>query len=325
MSAMHSPAPIVVFVYNRPVHTAEMIESLAKNTMARQSDLLIFSDAEKGDADRQAVTRVRETVARVSERGDFRSVRIFGARQHRGLARSVISGVSQVLDEYDRVIVLEDDLVTSPDFLSFMNDALERYRLNLRVWSISGYSPPIALPADYAESVYFTYRGSSWGYGTWKNRWAGIDWSVSDYHSFRTNRGARSRLNRGGRDMAQMLDRQMEGAIDSWAIRWCYAQSKQDALTVYPVQSLVRNIGLDGSGTHSGFATHFSVNVGQRPAKEELCDPFLDKRALTSFRDRYGTAIDHLRISVSRLLRGFVDRGQRARSPEALDNRETTT
>lgn len=309
MSARHgwdAPAPVIVFVYNRPDHTAQTIEALSNNHLARESDLLIFSDASKGESDRQRVTDVREFISTVPDGGDFRTVRIFEAERNRGLAGSVIAGVTRVIDEAGRVIVLEDDHVTTPDFLTFMNDALVRYQSDQRVWSISGYCPPITLPEDYDEHVFFTYRGSSWGYATWKDRWDQVDWTVADYASFRRSWTARARLNRGGRDMAQMLDLQMEGAIDSWAIRWCYAQSKLDALTVYPVHSLLQNIGLDGSGTHSGFASQYSVTVGRAPMKADLCDPFLDKRVLTSFRNMYGTLPQHLRVSASRLARKVI-------------------
>lgn len=298
-----APAPVIVFVYNRPDHTAQTIEALSRNTLAQATDLIIFSDAARGESDRQQVTGVRQFISTVPARGYFRNVRIFEAEHNRGLAGSVIAGVTRVIDEAGRVIVLEDDHVTSPDFLTFMNDALVRYQSDQRVWSISGYAPPIALPADYTERVYFTHRGCSWGYATWKDRWDQVDWTVTDYPSFRRNWTARARINRGGRDMAQMLDRQMEGAIDSWAIRWCYAQSKLDALTVYPVHSLLQNTGLDGSGTHSGFASQFSVTVGQAPKKADLCDPFLDKRVLKSFRDMYGTMPQHLRAWAGRLVR----------------------
>lgn len=252
-----SPAPVIVFVYNRPEHTSRTIEALSRNSLAQETDLIIFSDGSKGESDCRSVTEVRASISTVPDSGRFRSVRIYEAERNRGLAGSVIAGVTRVIDEAGRVIVLEDDHVTTRDFLTFMNDALVRYQSDQRVWSISGYCPPITLPADYAKPVYFTHRASSWGYATWKDRWDQVDWCVTDYPSFRRSWAARARFNRGGRDMAPMLDRQMEGAIDSWAIRWCYAQSKLDALTVYPLHSLVQNIGLDGSGTHSGTASQF--------------------------------------------------------------------
>lgn len=301
-----APAPVIVFVYNRPDHTAQTIEALSKNSLAQETDLIIFSDANKSESDRQRVTDVREFISTVPDSGHFRSVRLFEAEHNRGLAGSVIAGVTRVIDEAGRVIVLEDDHITTPDFLTFMNEALVRYQSDQRVWSISGYSPPITLPPDYAKPVYFTHRGSSWGYATWKDRWNQVDWSVTDYPSFRRSCTARARFNRGGRDMAQMLDHQMEGAIDSWAIRWCYAQSKLDELTVYPVHSLVQNIGLDGSGTHSGLASQFSVEVGRAPKASDLCDPFLDKRVLRSFRNMYGTVPQHLRASAGRLVRQVI-------------------
>lgn len=298
-----APSPVVIFVYNRPDHTAQTIEALSNNSLARQTDLFIFSDANKGEADRQRVADVRKYIANVPDSGSFRSVQIIASERNRGLAGSVIAGVTRVIEEAGRVIVLEDDHVTSPDFLTFMNDALVRYRSEPRVWSISGYAPPITLPTDYAKPVYFTHRGSSWGYATWKDRWDQVDWAVADYPSFRRDWVARARFNRGGRDLAQMLDQQLEGAIDSWAIRWCYAQSKLGALTVYPVRSLLQNIGLDGSGTHSGFASQFSVTVGQAPPAAELCDPFLDKQVLKSFRNMYGSAAQQLRAMVARFAR----------------------
>lgn len=328
MSARHgwdAPAPVIVFVYNRPDHTAQTIEALSNNHLAPESDVLFFSDASKGESDRQRVADVREFISTVPDSGAFRTVRTFEAERNRGLAGSVIAGVTRVINEAGRVIVLEDDHVTTPDFLTFMNDALVRYQSDRRVWSISGYCPPITLPADYAESVFFTYRGSSWGYATWKDRWDQVDWAVTDYSSFRRSWTARKRLNRGGRDMAQMLALQMEGEIDSWAIRWCYAQSKLDALTVYPVHSLVQNIGLDGSGTHSGYASNFSATIGRAPKKAEMCDPFVDKRVLKSFRNMFGSMPQQLRASARQIARKLIGEAAREAPSAGEDARSRPT
>lgn len=288
-------APVVLFVYKRPLHTVRTVTALARNPLAASTDLTIFSDGAKSPADARAVREVREYVDALASRRMFRSVRVVKADENCGLAGSVISGVSDVIEKSGRVIVLEDDHVSTPDFLRFMNQSLERYGPSKRVWSISGYSPPIDIPDDYNEEIYFAYRGSSWGYGTWQNRWNRVDWSVSDYTAFRRSRASIRRLDRGGRDMPLMLKNQMEGSIDSWAIRWCYTQAKLDMLTVYPIHSQIQNIGIDGSGTHSGFDFRYAVSLGCAPMEASLCEPFVDRRIIRSFRDFYGSRYEHVR------------------------------
>jgi hypothetical protein len=145
---------------------------------------------------------------------------------------------------------MEDDLVTSPDFLAYLAAALEKYEKEPSVFSVTGFQFPIRVPAAYPFDAYFSYRANSWGWATWRNRWEKADWSVSDYGAFRRNRADRRMFNRGGDDLSFMLDRQMRGEIDSWAIRWAYAHFRQDAYCLFPVKSRVRNIGFDGSGTH---------------------------------------------------------------------------
>src|SRR5699024_3409085 len=109
------------------------------------------------------------------------------ASTNKGLANSVISGVTKVIDKFGKVIVIEDDLISSTDFLSYMNNALEFYEMNKSIWSISGYNIPIDIPSNYKHDVYLSYRGCSWGWATWKNRWNQTDWSVKDYDAFKSN------------------------------------------------------------------------------------------------------------------------------------------
>jgi hypothetical protein len=166
------------------------------------------------------------------------------------LANSIISGVTQVIEQYGKVIVLEDDLLTSPNFLDYMNQALSFYEKKERVLSISGFSFPNCITNDNINDVAFGYRASSWGWGTWKNRWEKIDWEVLDYHSFKWNIIRRFKFNRAGSDMSYMLSKQMNGKINSWAIRFCYHQSKFDMVDVFPKISKVINIGF-GEGAEN--------------------------------------------------------------------------
>ena len=240
-------APVVLFVYNRPAHTRRTVESLLGNHLAAESDLFVFCDGAKNQSDRGAVEAVRRYVHGIE---GFRSVQIIERDRNVGLAKSVISGVSEMFRKYERQIVLEDDLLTAPDFLTFMNKVLEHYEQELRIFSVSGFNHAVTMPDEYEYDGVFSHRSCSWGWGTWKSRWEQVDWEVSDYREFRANKGQQELLNRGGGDLSYMLDLQMAGEIDSWAIRWAYAHFKHDAVALASRDSKVYNIGFDGSGVH---------------------------------------------------------------------------
>lgn len=243
-------APVVLFTYNRYKHTKSTIEALGKNPLARKSDLYIFVDYIDDEQKRVQCQPLYTFLDDEAWKNKFKQVNITYAKSHKGLANSVINGVSQIMNKYGKVIVLEDDIVTIPSFLQFMNECLDYYEDDLRVWSISGYAFPCDLLYQQKEELYLGYRASSWGWATWKNRWDLVDWQVTDYRTFKYNVFKRALFNRGGCDASFMLDRQMNGEIDSWAIRWCYSQYRQKMYTVYPTQTFVKNNGMDGSGTH---------------------------------------------------------------------------
>lgn len=240
-------APLVMFVYNRLDSVEQTVENLRKNELADQTDLFIFSDAAKKENQEENVKLVREYIHKID---GFNSVHILEAEKNKGLAKSVITGVTEIINERGKVIVVEDDLIAAPQFLSFMNAALDFYESEKRIWSISGYQFPFEMPETYTKTIYAAYRSSSWGWATWKDRWETIDWKIQDYDSYKYNLVKIAKFCRGGTDLDKMLRYQMKGKIDSWAIRWCYNQYKQDKLTIYPTKSLVNNIGTDGRGTH---------------------------------------------------------------------------
>jgi hypothetical protein len=243
-------APIALFVYNRAEHTRRTLEALRRNDLASQSDLFVFSDAAKNDS---IVPAVREVRHRLHALKGFRSITIIERDRNYGLANSVVAGVTQLCSEFGRMIALEDDLLTTSDFLTFMNRALERYREEPRVFSVSGFN--FALNAagarQFPYDAFCFYRSSSLGWGTWNDRWEKTDWSISDYHRFHSDKHQQEKFRRGGEDLPRMLRLQMVGKLDSWAIRWAYAHYKHDALALLSLRPRVFHIGGDGSGTYT--------------------------------------------------------------------------
>lgn len=248
-------SPIILFAYNRPQHTKKTVEALQKNYLADESRLIIYADGAKNLQDQSAVDSVREYLHNIN---GFKSVEVIEREKNFGLADSIIGGVTSTINHYGRIIVLEDDIVTSPYFLTYMNAALDYYTDSHQVFSISGYNHPPAqmkFPPGYIYDVYFSYRNSCWGWATWQDRWAKADWYIRDYDDFVNDKIIQKCFEKGGEDLTDMLMNQMEGKIDSWAIRWTYAHFKNHGLALWPVLSYVNNIGHDGSGIHCNATT----------------------------------------------------------------------
>jgi hypothetical protein len=247
-------APIVLFVYKRPVHTRRVVESLQKNELAGCSDLFVFSDGPKSDADAISVTAVREYVETIT---GFKSVTHVERDKNFGLAQNVIQGVTEIISQFGKVVVVEDDIVCSPYFLDYMNKALREYRDNEQVMHISGYMFPID-PTGLGET--FFYRNTScWGWATWKRAW---DILETDTHLLmgKFSKEMKYRFNiEGSYDYWKMLDMQRKGEIDSWAIRWYASVFLADGLSLHPSKSLTNNIGLDGTGVHCSVTDFFCV------------------------------------------------------------------
>lgn len=250
MDTKKSYAPVVVFVYNRRDKAEKTLESLNSNVLATESDLYIFSDGPKHDDDIKKVSEVRTFLKEFKDHSSFKSINIIESPNNKGLAMSVIDGVSNVISRYGKVIVIEDDLICVKNLLNFMNDCLEYYKDNKKIWSISGYTYPLKSMGKYEHDVYYTYRGSSWGWATWNDRWKTIDWSMNYYNKLRFSFKDRMKLKKAGTDLFQMMSYQFKGKIDSWAVRWVYNQTQNEMFTVYPSKTFIYNIGLDGSGTH---------------------------------------------------------------------------
>lgn len=244
---MNTPAPVVLFCYKRLDLLRQTIEALQQNYLANESELFIYSDGPKKDEDISEITGVRQYLKTIA---GFKKIVLKEATKNKGLAASIIEGVTEIINKYDSIIVLEDDLVTSRNFLTYMNKGLEYFRDNPRIFSITGFSIP--MKGLNENSIYFTQRSGSCGWGTWKDRWNLIDWEVKDYAELMRSRPARKAFNRMGSDMTGLLIKQKLGKINSWAIRWCYHQFKYDLYSVHPVVSKIKNIGYSSpDATHT--------------------------------------------------------------------------
>jgi hypothetical protein len=239
--------PLIIFVYNRPEHITKTIEALKSNAFAAESSLFIFSDGNKDERDKKNVDKVRNYISKIS---GFKEIKITLRVKNLGLADSVISGVTEVIEKYGKAIVLEDDIVTSPYFLKFMNEALEFYKDDKRIFSISGYNFPIKIPESYKHQVYISPRPSSWGWATWKDRWDNAVWKPENVLNIKDKKAVRNLMDKAGKDLAPMLLKSIEGKISSWAVKWAFTHLVNESYCLYPTNSLVRNNGADASGTN---------------------------------------------------------------------------
>ena len=242
---MNQYAPIALFVYNRPKHTEQVISAIMDCKDFDNSILYIFSDGPKTSEDEKNVSLVRAYLDSIKKN----NVILKFKNENQGLANSIISGSTYILDRYKKIIVLEDDLIVTKYFICFMNRCLDFYEENRQVWSATGFTFPRKFLGitDDRKIIYFHYRPMSWTWATWKNRWEQVDWEVKDFLTLKLDKTRFSNFTRGGKDLYRMLSNQMSGKIDSWYIRWCYEASKQNCLTVYPHTSFVKNIGHDFS------------------------------------------------------------------------------
>lgn len=244
-------APLVIFVYKRPGVTKQMLAAINRNLLAEKTETFIFCDGYKNDSDKEQVDEVRHIILDFAKHNNFKSVTVYESQKNKGLANSIIDGVTKIITKYGKVIVLEDDLLTSHNFLKFMNDCLDFYEKDLSVWSIGGTLRKVKKLERYDKDIYACYRAGSWGWASWLDRWEIVDWNVSDYDSYLNDRKRKRKFNRGGSDLSRMFEMQHNQEIDSWWIRWVYQESKNDMISIFPRKSLVKNIGYGEEATHT--------------------------------------------------------------------------
>lgn len=251
-------APIALFVYNRLWHLRQTVELLMKNSLAKESELIIFSDAPKDKKSEAGVRAVRDYLETI---GGFKKVVIHNRKDNLSLSKNIILGVTEVLNAYGKVIVLEDDLCVSPYFLNFMNDALLFYENEPKVISICGYMYPVKIKNCETLLLRMT---DCWGWATWKRGWNLFDPNAKKLLERLKSRKLIGKLDlNGAYAYSKMLKKQIRKKTFSWATCWYAASLLNDKLSLYPSKSLVRNIGFDGSGVNCGYDTGYDVNTLQ--------------------------------------------------------------
>lgn len=255
-------APIIVFAYNRSWHIRQTIETLKKNKLAEQSELFIFSDGPKDEKDRKLVKEVRKYIKTID---GFKSIIVTKKKKNHGLAKSIITGVTKIVSRYGKVIVLEDDLLTSPYFLKFMNEGLNFYEKETKVASIHGYIYPIK---QKLPETFFLKDPGCLGWATWQRGWELFEENGKKSLKELNKRNLISQFDyENSYSFSHMLENQVNSKTDSWAIRWYASLFLRNKLALYPGESLVFHNGSDGSGTHGGIPDENAVKLSTRPLK----------------------------------------------------------
>jgi glycosyltransferase involved in cell wall biosynthesis len=303
---MQNLAPIALFVYNRPDHTRRTLSYLQKNLLAEESRLFIFSDGAKTDADQAKVEQVRQLAKEVT---GFKSVKVINSKQNKGLADSIIAGVTQLVNEYGKVIVFEDDLLSSPYTLEYFNEALTRYAKEEQVMHIGAYM--FDLDDKTLPEAFFYRIATSWGWATWSRAWKDfepdIDKLIGQFNKQKTHQFSIDSTMNFWKQMQEFKT----GKNNSWAIRWYASIFLKGGLTLNPSHSLVHNIGHDGTGVHSNIENTYQVKIAKNPVREfpaEVKENEQAHRAIRAFlKNRKGSLMKRGIVFIRQLrIRYFV-------------------
>lgn len=276
-------APIIIFAFNRLEPLKRCVASLLANSEAAESNLIVYVDGPRANKDGEVemVEAVKEYVKTIN---GFKSVTYHFSDMNKKLGPSIIAGVTEVMNQYGRAIVIEDDLIASDNMLAYINQGLDKYETVPEVYSISAYTNKVKIPIDYQYDAYFCPRSTSWGWATWKNRWDSVDWELSDWEE--VVRNAKSFNRWGGSDCFGMLKGWHEKRNQSWAIRFCYNQFVQGKQSLFPIVSKIDNEGFDGSGTNCMHYNRFKFDFDESAKKSFYfpdtiaVNPFIEKEAL---------------------------------------------
>lgn len=250
-------APIILFTYNRPWHTLQTLQALQENDLANQSILYVYSDGPKENATEEDLKKIEEVRTLAKSRQWCKEVILVERDRNWGLADNIVDGVTRVVNEYGKIIVLEDDIVTSKGFLRYMNEALEVYENEERVMHVSGYIFPVT---KKLPNTFFYNATSCWGWGTWKRAWSHFNTDAqklleeldSKHNIFHFNID-------GSYNFYDQLKANTDGRLKTWAIKWHTSVYLKNGLCLHPFPSLVENIGMDGSGVHCGVDNSYNT------------------------------------------------------------------
>jgi len=281
-------APIAIFAFNRPGHLNNLFSSLMTNPEAIFSEVYLFIDGPRNSEDKRAIA---ETKAVGESFAKFLNLTIIQKERNVGLSESILGGIDTVLLNHDQVIILEDDLELSPNFLHFVNTGLELHRDDFRVASIQGFS---IIELKSTESSYFLRGADCWGWATWANRWKYL---VRDpnilLEQLRIKNLTKDFDLNGAYPYTNMLERNCNKALDSWAIRWHASMFLENRVSLYPGKTLVKNMGRDGSGTHGGSQEEIENVMADSPIDYSWTKPQESRRIVRKIqkklRSRYHT------------------------------------
>lgn len=292
-------APLVVFAFNRPENLEKLLSSLSVSRLAKESDVFFFVDGPRNNIDFDKIRQCIEVISKYE--CFFHSIEINRSTINKGLAESLIGGVSEVIRKYNKVIVLEDDLIVSKDFIEYMNHSLDLYENIERINSVSGFSTLIN--CDESNKVnYFHPRPCSWGWGTWKSKWEKCDWNYRP-RGFMEKLWLWNKCRKAGQDVFRMYRNQNNGTINSWAIRWTIHAIRGDQLVSYPFISRVSNSGFGESATHCKGRNPFLSIFGENDFIEK---PFETSLELNS---RIVSQVNHYHSNMYKIifrLKGYL-------------------
>ena len=243
--------PIILFIYNRPDHTKQTLEALSNNTLASQSDLFIFADGPKNTASKEQLESIKQTRKVAASENWCKSVTLIESETNKGLARSIIEGVTEIINKYGKAIILEDDIITGKYFLEYMNEALEKYQGNKEVWHVTGWRDPIKHTKK--NKAYFYPTMDCWSWATWTDRWQYFKKDPLYYKSIFSPQMIESfNVDNTDKGMFSQIEDNITGKINTWAIFWYATIFVNNGLCLGPTKSLCKNIGFDNSGVHCG-------------------------------------------------------------------------
>ncbi|MFZ2541719.1 MAG: hypothetical protein WAW75_08095 [Gallionella sp.] len=276
-------APVLIVTYARLEHLKMTVTALRRNILADQTDLYVASDYQRADSDAGKVASVRSYLRSID---GFKSITIFEREKNLGAAENTFSALVIILNKHDRFILMEDDIVTAPGFLNFINEAFDRYGENGRVFSISGYCPPMHPPSSYQYDAFFLGRMSAWGCGFTKERYESVrEITRNEFDDFSANKKLTQAFIKNGEDLLVMLKNVAYGSLEAWDVRCMYTQFMNDQYTLYPTKSLVQNIGFDGTGVHCGDTDRFNVVLSDMTTFRLPDDVVVDQRIVKANRE----------------------------------------
>jgi len=297
-------APVVLFVYNRPNYLIQTLEALSNNEESKESLLFIYCDGPKQDASELDLLKIKEARKIANSKQWFKEVQIIERESNLGLSNSIISGVNEIIERFNRVIVLEDDLVVSPFFLNYMNKALDKYQNIDDVISVVGHSYPINF-SDTIKETFFIKNAECLGWGTWKRGWDLFELDALKLIEQLDNNDLVSKFNFNNQyPYYKMLKLVAEGKVNSWAIRWYASSFINNKVTLFPKKSLVRHIGNVGSNIKADNSDLFGWELADKPVIffETLIEELPENRNLLSLHFR---KYNRKRLSLSTLIYAF--------------------